>query len=110
MTGGTTFTGDLTSLSLVEASAAVVSGALSPVELTEAYLARIAAVDPALNAYTTVTADRARQDAERAEREIAAGRRRGPLHGLPVGLKDLFDTAGIRTTAGSALRRSHVPE
>lgn len=105
-----TSTGDLTALSLVQASAAVASGTLSPVELTEAYLARIAVVEPILNAYTTVTPGRAREDAERAEQEIAAGRHRGPLHGIPIGLKDLFDTAGIRTTAGSALRRSHVPE
>jgi aspartyl-tRNA(Asn)/glutamyl-tRNA(Gln) amidotransferase subunit A len=101
--------GDLTRLSLVAASAAVRSGSLSPVELTDAYLERIGAVDPAVHAYLTVTASRARADAARAERELAAGRWRGPLHGLPVGLKDLFDTAGIRTTAGSALRRDHVP-
>jgi len=101
---------DLTALSLVEASAAVASARLSPVELTEAYLARIAAVDPILNTYTTVTADRARADARRAEQEIAEGRYRGPLHGLPIGIKDLFDTAGIRTTAGSALLRDHVPD
>jgi len=110
MTAAATSAGDLTALSLVQASAAVASGALSPVQLAEAYLARIAAVDPILNAYTTVTAARAREDARRAEREIAEGRYRGPLHGLPIGLKDLFDTAGIRTTAGSALRRKHVPD
>ncbi|GIH14792.1 amidase [Rugosimonospora africana] len=101
--------GDLTRLTLNEASAAVTGGQLSPVELTEAYLDRIAAVDPAINAYTTVVADAARRDARAAEHDIAHGRHRGPLHGLPVGLKDLFDTAGVRTTAGSALRRDHVP-
>jgi aspartyl-tRNA(Asn)/glutamyl-tRNA(Gln) amidotransferase subunit A len=99
----------LLDLGLVEASAAVRRRQVSPVELTEAYLARIAAVEPGLGAYVTVTAERARADALRAERELASGRYRGPLHGLPVGLKDLFDTAGIRTTAGSALRRDHVP-
>ncbi|HEV7898553.1 MAG TPA: amidase [Planosporangium sp.] len=100
---------DLTELSLVEASDAVTRRAVSPVELTEAYLARIEALEPALNAYVTVVADRAREDAARAEAEIARGEHRGPLHGLPVGLKDLFDTAGVRTTAGSAHRREHVP-
>jgi aspartyl-tRNA(Asn)/glutamyl-tRNA(Gln) amidotransferase subunit A len=101
--------GELTRLSLVDAASAVRRGELSPVELTEAYLARIEAVDAAVHAYLTVTASRARQDARRAEREIAAGDYRGPLHGMPIGLKDLFDTADIRTTAGSALRRAHVP-
>jgi aspartyl-tRNA(Asn)/glutamyl-tRNA(Gln) amidotransferase subunit A len=103
-------TSDVTALTLTEAAAAVSARELSPVELTETYLDRIAVVDPALNAYVTVTADRARRDAERAEREIREGRYRGALHGLPIGLKDLFDTAGIRTTAGSALRRAHIPD
>src|SRR5262245_14362656 len=101
--------GGLLELGLVEASAAVRRRQVSPVELTEAYLARIASAEPGLGAYVTVTEARARADALRAERELASGRYRGPLHGLPVGLKDLFDTAGIRTTAGSALRRDHVP-
>ena len=100
---------DLTRLSLVEASAALAAGTASSTALTEAYLARIFAIDPAVNAYVTVTADRARRDARRADAELRAGHRRGPLHGLPIGIKDLFDTAGIPTTAGSALRRGHVP-
>jgi len=100
---------DLTSLSLVDASAAVARREVSPVELTEAYLSRISALEPFLNAYVTVTPERARADAAEAEREIAAGRWRGPLHGMPIGLKDLFDTAGVRTTAGSALHRDRVP-
>ena len=97
-------------LTIAEAARRLGRRELSPVELTEAYLDRIAVVDPILNTYTTVTADRARTDARRAEREIAEGRYRGPLHGLPLGLKDMFDTAGIRTTAGSRLRRNHVPD
>jgi aspartyl-tRNA(Asn)/glutamyl-tRNA(Gln) amidotransferase subunit A len=100
---------DLTELSLVDAAAAVAGRRLSPVELTEAYLARIDAVEPTLNAYVTVTPERARADAARAEREIAADGCRGPLHGMPIGLKDLFDTEGVRTTAGSALHRERVP-
>jgi aspartyl-tRNA(Asn)/glutamyl-tRNA(Gln) amidotransferase subunit A len=100
---------DPTMLTLTGAAEAVRDGHLSPIALTEAYLARIAALDPGLNAYVTVTADRARRDAEQAEKEIGQGRYRGPLHGLPIGLKDLYDTAGVTTTAGSALRRDHVP-
>jgi aspartyl-tRNA(Asn)/glutamyl-tRNA(Gln) amidotransferase subunit A len=100
---------DLTCLSLVDASVLVADREVSPVELTEAYLARIAALEPALNAYVTVVPSRARADAVEAEREITAGRWRGPLHGMPIGLKDLFDTAGVRTTAGSALHRDRVP-
>jgi aspartyl-tRNA(Asn)/glutamyl-tRNA(Gln) amidotransferase subunit A len=100
---------DLTALSLLEASTAVARREVSPVELTEAYLARIFALEPLLNAFVTVVPDRARADAAAAEREIAAGRWRGPLHGMPIGLKDLFDTEGVRTTAGSALHRDRVP-
>jgi aspartyl-tRNA(Asn)/glutamyl-tRNA(Gln) amidotransferase subunit A len=100
---------DLTALSIVDAAAAVSRREVSPVELTEAYLDRISALEPVLNAYVTVTPERARADAAGAEREIAAGRWRGPLHGLPIGLKDLYDTAGVRTTAGSALHRARVP-
>jgi aspartyl-tRNA(Asn)/glutamyl-tRNA(Gln) amidotransferase subunit A len=99
---------DLTELTLIEAAAAVGSRRLSPVELTEAYLVRIAEVEERTNAYVTVVADAARRQARQAEQEIAHGTYRGPLHGLPIGLKDLFDVAGVVTTAGSALRRDHV--
>ena len=76
---------------------------VSPVEVTEAYLRRIDALNDRVHAYITVTADRARADAKAAEAEIGKGRYRGPLHGVPVGLKDLYDTAGIRTTGHSRL-------
>lgn len=81
-----------------------------PVELTASVLERIAAVEPAITAYATVTAEHATAAAAEAEREIAAGRYRGPLHGIPMALKDLVDTAGIPTGAGSRQRSGHVPE
>jgi aspartyl-tRNA(Asn)/glutamyl-tRNA(Gln) amidotransferase subunit A len=96
-------------LDLATASARIASGDLSPVDLTEAYLARIDEVDPAVGAYVTVTAERAREDAKRAADELARGNHRGPLHGIPIGLKDLIGTAGIRTTAGSILHADRVP-
>lgn len=83
---------------------------LSPVELTEAYLARIEQLDARLRCYITVTADRARDAARRAEHEIAAGNWRGPFHGVPIALKDLCSTRGIRTTGGSKILAQHVPD
>ena len=100
---------DLTSLSLMDASALLRTRKVSPVELTSACLARIDRLNPVLNAFITVTADQAMADAEAAEAEIARGRRRGPLHGIPIALKDLFDTAGVKTTAGSAVFAARVP-
>ena len=82
---------------------------VSPVEAAEAYLERIDRVDGRVNSYITVCAEEARQAARAAEGEIAAGRYRGPLHGIPVAVKDQFDTAGIRTTCGSALEWDNVP-
>lgn len=90
------------------------SGELSPVEVTQLTLERIEAHQtghgpPTLNAFITVTSDIAMQAATRAEHELRAGTDRGPLHGIPVALKDLVDTAGIRTTAGSRILADHVP-
>jgi aspartyl-tRNA(Asn)/glutamyl-tRNA(Gln) amidotransferase subunit A len=82
---------------------------ISPVEIVDAYLARIASRDGQVNAFITVTAEQARHQATNAEREISAGRYRGPLHGIPFGLKDVIETAGIRTTAHSRLLENHVP-
>lgn len=94
--------------SLAELSRALRGREISPVEVAEALLGRIEA-DPT-NAFITVTADRAMEDAGRAEREIGAGGWRGPLHGVPVGIKDLVDTAGVRTTMASDFFRENVPD
>jgi len=83
---------------------------ISPVDLTEDCLARIEKLNPSLNAFITVTAESALAQAKQAESEIQSGNWRGPLHGIPIGLKDLIDTAGVRTTAGSALYKDRVPE
>ena len=82
---------------------------ISPVELTDSYLARIRKYAPKLNAFETVTAELAKKQARAAETEIAAGKYRGPLHGIPYGAKDLFDTAGIRTSWGAVPCKNRVP-
>ncbi len=82
---------------------------VSPVEVTQAYLERIERLDGTVQSYLTLTPERALADARRAADEIQAGGYRGPLHGVPFGLKDLLDTAGIRTTGNSASRRDRVP-
>jgi aspartyl-tRNA(Asn)/glutamyl-tRNA(Gln) amidotransferase subunit A len=95
-------------ITISEVSARVASGELKSETLTEQCLAKIAELNPALNAFITVTADEALEQARQADREIAAGRRLGPLHGIPISLKDLIDQEGVRTTAGSLVRRDHV--
>jgi aspartyl-tRNA(Asn)/glutamyl-tRNA(Gln) amidotransferase subunit A len=100
---------ELTRLTLVEAMAMLRRGTVSPVELTQAFIARIERLNPALNAFITVTAEQALQQAREAEAEIQRGQWRGPLHGMPLALKDLIDTAGIRTTAASAVFKDRIP-
>ncbi|MFD9904264.1 amidase [Streptomyces sp. NPDC059063] len=95
-------------LTLADAAAAIAAKDLSPVELTESVLRRVAATDGDLRAYVRVDPDRARVAAARAAREIAAGRPRGPLHGVPFALKDLIDVKGWPTTASSRVRAGHV--
>lgn len=82
---------------------------LSPVEITDVVLQRIEALNPTLGAFVTVTADHARRLAREAEAEITRGQYRGPLHGIPLSLKDLYLTAGIRTTGGSKILADYVP-
>ncbi len=98
---------DLAYMSLAEASRRIGARELSPVELTQALLDRIERVDPAVNAFLLVTADRALAEAKAAETEIAQGQWRGPLHGIPYATKDLIDVAGLATTCHSKLRRDH---
>lgn len=100
---------DLTTLSLAEASQRIAQQTLSPLALTQAYLERIARFDPQLNSFLTVTADEALRQAEAAEVTLKQGRVRSPLHGIPIALKDLFDTDAIRTTAGAGFMADHYP-
>ena len=82
---------------------------LSPVDVLRECLEKIEQLNPVLNAFITVMVDEALQEAEHADAEIRTGNCRGPLHGIPIGLKDLIDTAGVRTTAASAVFRDRVP-
>jgi aspartyl-tRNA(Asn)/glutamyl-tRNA(Gln) amidotransferase subunit A len=100
---------DLHFLTIAEASRLIAAKKLSPVELTEAYLARIAEFDSQLDSFVTLTADRARAEAKAAEADITANGSSGPLHGIPYCLKDIYDTAGIRTTAMSKLLADNIP-
>jgi aspartyl-tRNA(Asn)/glutamyl-tRNA(Gln) amidotransferase subunit A len=101
---------DPTLLTVAEASRAIAQGRLSPVPLTEAYLERIDALDGELHSYVTVLREAALEAAHTATRDIAAGGSRGALHGIPIGLKDIYKTRGIRTTAGSPRYQDHVPD
>jgi aspartyl-tRNA(Asn)/glutamyl-tRNA(Gln) amidotransferase subunit A len=99
----------LCDLDLLGVSEAIHSGKTTAVEATEAYLRRIERHDGVLRAYITVTADRALAQARTADAELRRGARRGPLHGVPVALKDLIAVAGVRMTAGSRVLAEHVP-
>ncbi len=97
-------------MSIAEAGCALRDGTTTSVALTELMLRRIDRYDKTLNAYMTVTSALAREQAARADRELADGRNRGPLHGIPIAIKDLCATKGIRTTAGSKLYEHWVPD
>jgi aspartyl-tRNA(Asn)/glutamyl-tRNA(Gln) amidotransferase subunit A len=96
-------------LSIAEAGRRLRSGALTSTALTEHALSRIAALDPVLHAFVLVTKERALADADRADRELKSGIDKGPMHGIPYALKDIYDTAGIRTTCHSKLLVDNVP-
>jgi aspartyl-tRNA(Asn)/glutamyl-tRNA(Gln) amidotransferase subunit A len=100
---------DLAFLTIAEASALIKSRQLSPREYVEALIARTETLDPQVHAYITPTFDLARQQAQQAEREIAAGAYRGPLHGIPFALKDIYDTRGIRTSGHSRVCQQRIP-
>ena len=97
-------------LTIHQAASLIKSRQLSPVELTQAFLDRIQAVDDQLKTYITLLPDSAMDAARQAESEIFAGNYRGPLHGIPIALKDLYDTAGVRTTGQSKVLEHRVPD
>ncbi|MDB5368874.1 MAG: hypothetical protein JWP20_432 [Roseomonas sp.] len=96
-------------ITIAEASAKIASRQISPVELTRQCLDRVEALDSQLHSFIRLTPDRAMADARKAEAEIAAHGPKGPLHGIPIGLKDIIDTAGIPTTCQSRLLRDNQP-
>ncbi len=100
---------ELCFMSAGELSRLIQAKEVSPVELVEAHLARIDATEPLLNSFITLLPEEARAAAQKAETEIQRGNYRGPLHGIPVGLKDLFNTAGVRTTSGSRIFDNFIP-
>lgn len=102
-------TNDIAWLSMAEAGRRIQSRQISSVVLTQAMLSRISAFDTRLRSYATVLGEQALGDAESADRELASGRCRGPLHGVPIALKDLCDTAGVTTMGGMPLNAGRVP-
>ena len=101
---------DLHYLTITQAAALLEAKELSPVELVAAHLDRITQTDERLNSFITLLADKATAAAASAESEIQSGDYRGPLHGIPIGLKDLYYTKGIRTTVGSKIMRDFIPD
>jgi aspartyl-tRNA(Asn)/glutamyl-tRNA(Gln) amidotransferase subunit A len=97
-------------LTIAEAARLIEKRELSPVELVDSRLDRIARVDGRLHSFIRVLADAARHEARATEAEIAAGKYRGPLHGIPIGLKDIYETAGVATTGHSKVMQDHVPQ
>jgi Asp-tRNA(Asn)/Glu-tRNA(Gln) amidotransferase A subunit family amidase len=100
---------ELALMSAVELAAGYRARRFSPVEVTEAVLARVARVNPRLNAFCVVTGEAARREAKQAEDAMARGERLSPLRGVPLSVKDMVTTKGVRTTFGSAIYADHVP-
>ena len=96
-------------LTIAEAARSFQAGELSPVELTRACLERIEALEPKLNAFVTLLPELAVAEARAAEERLGRGKRLGPLDGMPFAIKDLYETKGIRTTAGSKILADYVP-
>jgi aspartyl-tRNA(Asn)/glutamyl-tRNA(Gln) amidotransferase subunit A len=101
---------DLEGMSITEIAPQIRSKKVSPVELTNVFLKRIERINPLLNAYTTVTEESAREQAQAAEDEIRKDRYRGPLHGVPISVKENICIKGVKTTAGSKALADWVPE
>ena len=101
---------DLCYTPAVELAQLIRTRKLSPVELTDAMLDRLHAIEPKLNAFVTITADQARVDARRAEQAVVRNETLGPLHGIPMGLKDFIETRGVRTSFGTHLMANNVPK
>lgn len=99
----------ISDLTLAAAAEQLERREISPVELTEGFIERIKKLNPTINAFITVTEQEALNDARRAEREIHGGKYFGPLHGIPIAVKDVFETAGVRTTAGSKILERNIP-
>ncbi|MGR8950592.1 MAG: amidase, partial [Gammaproteobacteria bacterium] len=102
-------TDELTTLGVSDIANLIESAELSPVDVTSAFLDRIKKINPQLNAFVTIDSDNALAEAKQAEREIHNGQKRGPLHGVPVAHKDLYATAGLRTTGGSKVLFDNIP-
>ena len=100
---------DLHYLTLAETADLIRTRKLSPVELTNELLKRIETYNPQLSAFITITGDVARAQAKQAEQEIVQGKYRGPLHGVPFALKDIYNTAGILTSGGSRVCINNIP-
>src|SRR4051812_48166744 len=96
-------------LNLGQAAADIATGKLSPVEYTRTLLSRIEKLEPQVQAWVTLDSARALDEAKACEAEARAGKFRGPLHGVPIGIKDIFCTKGLRTTAGARFLQDYVP-
>ena len=103
-------TQDIAFLSATELGSAIKAKQVSPVEVVEAYLDRIERIDPQVNSYITVMAEYARQEALEAEAAIRRGDYRGPLHGVPIAIKDQIYTKGVLTTDASKIRSDFIPK
>src|SRR3954466_14080066 len=101
---------ELPASTIADAARLIEKRELSAVELTNALLRRIDAFDPQLSTFITLTRERALEEARQADKDIAAGRYRGPLHGIPIGLKDLYYTNGVLTSGHSRIGADHVPD